>query len=74
MSQSKKNVIRFLHIQTSAKQGKFISVIKGKIFDVALDLRKGSKTFGKYFSIYLSEKNSLSIYIPQGLMQALLWT
>ena len=50
MSQSKKNVIRGLHIQTSAKQGKFISVIKGKIFDVALDLRKGSKTFGKYFS------------------------
>ncbi len=66
MSQSKKNVIRGLHIQTSAKQGKFISVIKGKIFDVALDLRKGSKTFGKYYSIYLSEKNSLSIYIPPG--------
>ena len=66
MSQSKKNVIRGLHIQTSAKQGKFISVIKGKIFDVALDLRKGSKTFGKYFSIILSEKNCKSIYIPPG--------
>ena len=66
MSQSRKNVIRGLHLQTNKSQGKFISVIKGKIFDVALDLRKGSKTFGKYFSIYLSEKNSLSIYIPPG--------
>ena len=66
MSLSKKNVIRGLHLQTNKSQGKFISVIKGKIFDVALDLRKNSKTFGKYFSIYLSEKNSKSIYIPPG--------
>ena len=66
MSLSKKNVIRGLHLQTNKSQGKFISVIKGKIFDVALDLRKNSKTFGKYFSIYLSEKNSKSIYVPPG--------
>ncbi len=66
MSLSKKNVIRGLHLQRSIPQGKFISVLKGKIFDVALDLRKNSKTFGKYFSIYLSEKNSTSIYIPPG--------
>ena len=66
MSLSKKNVIRGLHLQKKSSQGKYISVIKGKIFDVALDLRKGSKTFGKYFSIYLSEKNSFSIYIPPG--------
>ena len=66
MSCSKKNVIRGLHIQTKKPQGKFISVIKGKIFDVALDLRKNSKTFGKYFSCILSEKNSRSIYIPPG--------
>ena len=66
MSLSKKNVIRGLHLQKKSTQGKYISVIKGKIFDVALDLRKGSKTFGKYFSIFLSEKNSISVYIPPG--------
>ena len=66
MSFSKKNVIRGLHIQTKHSQGKLLSVIKGKIFDVALDLRKNSKTYGKYFSCILSEKNSKSIYIPPG--------
>jgi len=66
MSYSKKNVIRGLHIQTKKSQGKFISVLKGKIYDVALDLRKNSKTFGKVFKCILSEKNSQSIYIPPG--------
>ena len=66
MSYSKKNVIRGLHIQTKKTQGKFISVLKGKIYDVALDLRKNSKTFGKVFTSILSEKNSQSIYIPPG--------
>ena len=66
MSYSKKGVIRGLHIQTKKSQGKFVSVIKGKIFDVAVDLRKNSKTFGKFFTKILSEKNSLSIYIPPG--------
>ena len=66
MSFSKKNIIRGLHIQTKNPQGKLITVIKGKIFDVAVDLRKKSKTYGKYFSKILSEKNSLSIYIPPG--------
>ena len=66
MSYSKKNVIRGLHIQINKSQGKFISVLKGKVFDVALDLRKNSKTFGKFFSCILSEKNSKSIYIPPG--------
>ena len=66
MSYSKKDVIRGLHIQTKKSQGKFISVLKGKIYDVALDLRKDSKTFGKVFKCVLSEKNSQSIYIPPG--------
>ena len=66
MSYSKKNVIRGLHLQKKKSQGKFITVLKGKIFDVALDLRKKSKTYGEYFSIVLSEKNSKSIYIPPG--------
>ena len=66
MSFSKKNVIRGLHIQTYNSQGKYVSVLKGKIFDVAVDLRKNSKTFGKTFKTILSEKNSKSIYIPPG--------
>lgn len=66
ISFSKKNVLRGLHIQTKNKQGKYISVLKGRIIDIALDLRKNSKTFGKYFKIELSEKNSKSIYIPEG--------
>ena len=66
VSSSKKNVIRGLHLQTQKSQGKFLTVIKGKIFDIALDLRKNSKTYGKYFSCILSEKNSNSIYIPPG--------
>ena len=66
MSYSKKNVIRGLHIQTKKSQGKFISILKGKVYDVALDLRKNSKTFGKVFTCTLSEKNSKSIYIPSG--------
>lgn len=63
---SKKNVIRGLHIQLKKPQGKCISVLKGKIFDVAVDLRKKSNTYGKYFSCILSEKNTKSIYIPPG--------
>ena len=66
MSYSKKNVIRGLHIQNKKSQGKFVSVIKGKIYDVVLDLRKNSITYGKYFSTILSENNSKSLYVPPG--------
>ena len=66
MSFSKKNVVRGLHIQKNKMQGKFVTVLKGKIFDVAVDLRKKSKTFGKYFTTVMSEKNSKSIFIPPG--------
>ncbi|MDC3372877.1 dTDP-4-dehydrorhamnose 3,5-epimerase [Candidatus Pelagibacter sp.] len=66
MSYSKKNVIRGLHMQTRNTQGKFVSVIKGKIYDVVIDLRKKSKTFGKKHSIILSEKNSKSLFVPEG--------
>ena len=65
MSFSKKNVIRGLHLQTKNSQGKFITVIKGKIFDVAVDLRKNSKTFGKYYSIIMSHNDDFSFYIPK---------
>ena len=66
MSFSKKNVIRGLHIQKKNPQGKFISVLKGAIFDVVVDLRKNSKTLGKKFCIILSEKNKKSLYVPPG--------
>ena len=66
MSYSKKNVLRGLHAQTINPQGKYLSVIKGKIYDVMVDLRSRSKTFGQYFSVLLSEKNCKSVYIPEG--------
>ena len=66
MSKSKKNVLRGLHMQTIYQQDKFVSVIKGKIFDVVIDLRKKSKTYGKIYSITLSDKNSTSLFIPAG--------
>ena len=65
-SSSKKNVLRGIHLQTKFSQAKYVSVLKGKVLDVVVDLRKNSKTFGKYFKVVLSEKNSKSIYVPEG--------
>ena len=65
-SSSKKNVLRGIHLQTKFSQEKYISILKGAIFDVAVDLRKNSKTFGKHFKIILSEKNAKSLFIPAG--------
>mgnify|MGYP001050780977 CR=1 FL=1 len=66
MSFSKKNVIRGLHLQLVKPQGKLLTLISGKIFDVALDCRKKSKTYGKHFSIILSDKDNTSLYVPEG--------
>ena len=66
MSLSKKNVIRGLHIQIKKPQAKVITVVSGKIMDVAVDLRKNSKTFGKYFSLIISDKSEYSFYVPEG--------
>ena len=66
ISFSKKNVLRGLHIQTKKSQAKIITVTHGKIFDVVVDLRKKSKTFGKTFSVILSDKSDFSFYIPAG--------
>lgn len=66
MSFSKKNVLRGLHLQTKNSQAKIITVTYGKIFDVAVDLRKNSKNFGKHFSITISHKDDYSFYIPEG--------
>jgi len=65
-SLSKKNVIRGMHLQLKKPQGKLITVLSGKIYDVALDCRQNSKTFGKFFSIELSDKDNTSVYIPEG--------
>ena len=66
LSKSKKNVLRGMHLQRKNSQGKYISVLKGEIFDVAVDCRKNSKTFGKHFKITLNDKKNVSIYIPPG--------
>ena len=67
---SKKNVLRGFHFQTKFQQAKFVTVLKGKILDYVIDLRKKSKTFGKTFKIILSEKNCKSLFIPRGFAHA----
>jgi len=71
VSKTKKNYLRGLHLQRKNVQGKYISVVKGKIFDVAVDCRKKSTTFGKYYKVILSGKNCTSIYIPPGFAHGL---
>ena len=66
MSFSKKNVLRGLHLQTKKPQAKIVTVTYGKIFDVAVDLRKKSKTFGQHIGIIISHKDDFSFYIPEG--------
>ena len=65
-SKSKKGVLRGLHFQTKYTQGKLVRVIKGRVYDVAVDLRKGSETFGQWYGIELSEENKLMFYVPEG--------
>ena len=67
---SKANALRGFHFQYKFQQAKFVSVLKGKILDYVIDLRKKSKTFGKTFKIILSDKNCLSLYIPEGFAHA----
>jgi dTDP-4-dehydrorhamnose 3,5-epimerase len=66
MSYSKKNVLRGLHLQTKKPQAKLITVLSGEIYDVCVDCRTNSKTFGKHFSIKLSSKENKSLLIPEG--------
>ena len=63
---SKKNVLRGFHFNSKYPQAKYVTVLRGKILDYVVDLRKKSKTFGKSFSIVLSEDNCKSLYIPEG--------
>ena len=67
---SKANALRGFHFQHKFQQAKFVNVLKGKILDCVVDLRKNSRTFGKSFKIILSDKNCLSLYIPEGFAHA----
>lgn len=65
-SRSKKGVLRGLHFQTQNTQGKLVRVTEGKVFDVAVDLRKGSPTYGKWEGVILSAENKKQFYVPEG--------
>lgn len=65
-SKSKKGVLRGLHFQKKHPQGKLVRVISGEVFDVAVDLRNGSKTYGKWVGVTLSAVNKKQFYIPEG--------
>lgn len=65
-SSSSKGVLRGLHFQKEYPQGKLVRVVRGKVFDVAVDLRSNSKTYGKWFGVELSEENKKMFYIPEG--------
>ncbi len=65
-SKSTKGVLRGLHYQINHPQGKLVRVIKGRVFDVAVDIRKGSKTYGRWFGVELTEENKKQFYISPG--------
>lgn len=65
-SKSRKGVLRGLHFQKTFPQAKLVRVIKGEVFDVAVDLRKGSETYGKWVGVYLSDENKRQFYVPRG--------
>lgn len=65
-SSSVKGVLRGLHFQKHYSQGKLVRVIRGRVFDVAVDLRRNSKTYGKWFGIELSEENKKQFYVSEG--------
>lgn len=73
-SRSTKGVLRGLHFQHKYPQGKLVRVTKGEVYDVAVDLRKNSATYGKWYGVYLSEENKRQFYVPEGFAHGFLVT
>jgi len=65
-SRSARNVLRGLHYQIKQPQGKLVRVVRGEVFDVAVDIRKSSPTFGRWIGAHLSEKNKKQFWVPEG--------
>lgn len=65
-SKSKKGILRGLHYQTENTQGKLVRVVSGEVYDVAVDIRKDSPTFGQWVGVYLSAENKLQLWVPEG--------
>ncbi|MFA0437774.1 dTDP-4-dehydrorhamnose 3,5-epimerase [Vibrio breoganii] len=65
-SRSKKGILRGLHYQTENTQGKLVRVVSGEVFDVAVDIRKNSATFGEWVGVYLSDQNKRQLWVPEG--------
>ena len=65
-SKSKKGVLRGLHFQKQNPQGKLVRCLEGEVYDVAVDLRKDSETYGKWYGVLLSEENKKQFYLPEG--------
>jgi len=65
-SKSKKGILRGLHFQSVNQQGKLVRVVSGEVYDVAVDIRRDSVTFGKWVGVYLSEENRRMLWIPEG--------
>ena len=73
-SKSSKGVLRGMHFQKKNPQGKLVRVVKGEVFDVAVDLRKGSETYGKWYGVFLSDENKRQFYVPEGFAHGFLVT
>jgi dTDP-4-dehydrorhamnose 3,5-epimerase len=73
-SKSTKGVLRGLHFQIEFAQGKLVRVVKGEVYDVAVDIRKNSPTYGKYYGVLLSEENKLQFFVPKGFAHGFLVT
>ena len=66
LSRSRRGTVRGLHYQLRQAQGKLVAVTRGEVYDVALDIREGSPTFGRWFGVTLSDANHLQLYVPEG--------